>query len=99
MACGDCKHFERQKNPDTGRVLPSQPGACKYPVKWPTLPGAYYGWRGNLNWPTPSGVWPGSCDKCQMWEPKKKNAQRLIDSQGDLLRPNAGNEGPGKAQL
>lgn len=95
MACGDCKHFERARNPDTGRALPSQPGSCAYPVKWPALPGAYYGWRGHLNWPTPGGVWPGSCDKCQMWEPKSRKAQKLIDGkqQGDLLRPNATGKG------
>ena len=41
MTCGECKHYEPARNPDTNRPLPSQPGHCRYVVEWPTLPKAY----------------------------------------------------------
>lgn len=64
--CGNCKHYKPCRNPDTGRILPSQAGVCAYPVKWPELPQAYH----YASWPYPHHVWVGSCPDCKMFGSK-----------------------------
>jgi hypothetical protein len=76
MACGDCKHFEPQRNELTGRPMPSYPGRCTYPVQWPEVPDSYLQVWGRLNVPSPLPVWRHSCKSCKMFEKKGRNPKK-----------------------
>lgn len=82
--CGTCKHYEPTRNKDTGRILPSKPGTCAYPVKWPVLPESYCSY-GRVDYPRPQPVWPGSGFGCVTFEPKPIEQVRTRNSNEDLL--------------
>lgn len=71
--CGTCRHYQPTRNPDTGRVLPSQAGKCTYPVEWPELPICFraQAWGNEPRWPSRNEVWPGKlANGCAFWETK-----------------------------
>lgn len=91
MSCGTCKHYEPTRNPETGRVLRSERGHCRYPVKWPELPAAYsfnpLGARPSVNWPMVAMVW-AECDlRCALHESKSKK-NRDVNLTFPLLESN-----------
>jgi len=72
--CGDCKHYERARNPETNRPLPSQKGNCVYPVEWPNLPKSFlpdrwshFG-RRTVQFPLRRYVWKDDNEPCNMFE-------------------------------
>lgn len=74
--CGTCRHYQKTRNPDTGRALPSKAGKCAYPVEWPELPICFstgsYG-RCAVEWPRRNEVWPGTvANQCAFWEDEKR---------------------------
>ena len=75
MRCGDCKHYEPARNPETGRQLPSKQGQCTYPVEWPKLPKAFlnapqrWGCDGRyVEWPIRSKMWRDATGPCATFE-------------------------------
>ena len=74
MRCGDCKHYEPARNPETNRPLPSQDGNCTYPVEWPKLPKAFLlnpwthcGSNRSVQYPQRLSVWKDNKGPCEMF--------------------------------
>ncbi len=89
MTCGNCKHYEPARNPETGRLLPSQAGQCTYQVVWPETPTSYdvmdkWGRCGSFSPPLPQSVRSDDGSRCKMFEDKKpvpklwQKSERLI---------------------
>lgn len=81
--CGDCKHFERARNPKTGRVLPSVLiGECTYPVVWPELPKSFdplfYGWAKTIQYPRRNPVSIDNKSECKMFDAKHEKPKRQV---------------------
>ena len=77
--CGDCRHYEQARNPETNRPLPSQPGICAYPVAWPALPksflpgaGEVWGTIRRVQFPRRKEVWKDDREPCDTFEPAEK---------------------------
>ena len=75
----NCKWFEAHRNPDTGRVCPSQAGKCTWPVPWPEKwPLAFWNrdWSSRIVPPRPpvsTGIWgSGKSENCPCFERKAK---------------------------
>ena len=76
--CGDCKHYEQARSPETSRPLPSKPGICTYPVVWPDLPksflpgaGEVWGSIRRVQFPRRKEVWKDDREPCDTFEPGK----------------------------
>lgn len=86
MSCGTCKHYEPERNPETGRLLPSLQGRCVYEVKWQDLPECFsvadLAGKSMIERPYRHGMWRFQGEHCKMWEQKKKN-QRATNAQGN----------------
>ena len=87
MRCGDCKHYEPARNPETNRPLPSQDGHCTYPVEWPNLPKCFlpdyrthYGNIKRVQMPQREPVWKDDKGQCDMFDarPDKKKSSGQI---------------------
>ncbi len=88
MRCGDCKHYEPTRNPETKRPLPSQDGICAYPVQWPKLPKAFFpdprGHYGNsrrVQYPQRRSVRKDNRDPCELFveRPEKKESAAQME--------------------
>lgn len=87
MRCGDCKHYEPARNPETNRPLPSQDGNCTYPVTWPGLPKSFlpdpwshYGSARRFQYPQRRPVWKDNAEPCEKFEArptKMKAAEQM----------------------
>ena len=96
MHCGDCKHYEPARNPETNRPLPSQPGECTYPVEWPKLPKAflpdpwtYYGTRPRILFPQRRAVRKDNKESCEMFAAKAEKPKAA----DQMMMPNDRVEG------
>jgi hypothetical protein len=74
--CGNCRHYDPTRNPETGRARPSEPGRCLWkPLAWPTLAASYvtvqWGGQRAPNWPTSHTMYSHSGEDCKTWERKK----------------------------
>lgn len=105
MRCGDCKHYQPARNPETNRPLPSQDGNCAYPVEWPKLPKSFlpdawthYGSARRVQYPQRLHVWKDDKQPCEMFEarPVKKEAKATI--QMALTMPNVSSAPPHKPE-
>ena len=86
--CGTCRHYLPARNPDTGRVLPSQAGECRYEVQWPVLPMCYSSTYASPQLPRRSDVWTYSwAERCQMWEtiPEKTKKKPLAEVRQETM--------------
>lgn len=73
--CGICKYYEPERNPVTGRPMPSKPGLCTYQVRWPPLPQSYY--VGSVvQYPCKGVVYRFSGLNCLVFERKKNSLQK-----------------------
>ncbi len=81
-SCKTCTHYRPTRSADTGRVLPSQPGACAWePPPWPVLSAAYSSpavlrhWR-QIDWPRKYAVWPVDGSDCRTWQAAARKATK-----------------------
>ena len=82
--CGNCRHYEPTRSPDTGRPLPSKAGKCTVIVEWPQVPICFYLRQRNwpIVWPSRYEVWPGTQAKdCCRWETKAPKRKRVGQEQ------------------
>ena len=86
MKCGDCKHYDPARNPETGLQLPSQDGNCTYSVEWPELPKSYlpdrwdrYGSMRHIIYPQRRKVWKNDDENCAMFVAKTSKKPDQID--------------------
>ena len=94
MRCGDCKHYQPARNPETNRPLPSQYGECAYPVEWPNLPKSFLpDWRAvwgserRVQYPPRRPVWKDNKEPCEMFAVSTGKAKAAV--QMTLTMPNA----------
>jgi len=86
QCCKNCKFYNPERNPDTGRVLPSQGGQCKYVVEWPKLPDSMLQWRKNtVMWR--SKMWPYNGENCSVFEPIKGKGRNHKKQSGKTQLP------------
>lgn len=95
MRCGDCRHYEPARNPETNRPLPSQDGHCVYPVTWPKLPKAFlpgpwtsFGCVRRMQFPQRRPMWKDNAEPCEVFEArvtKTKEAAHMTFDGTELL--------------
>ena len=85
MRCGDCKHYEPARNPDTGRQLPSKEGHCMYQVEWPKLPKSFlpdrwhcYGNMRVVQYPQRLAMWKNNDERCETFEARPPKAKAAV---------------------
>lgn len=86
MTCKNCKYYEPERNPETGRPLPSKQGRCVYEVDWPDLPDCFMeealSGRSRIQYPYRRGMWPLQGEHCKTWE-QKDTQKRITKTQGN----------------
>ena len=88
MTCGTCRFYQPARNPDTGRVLPSQPGECGYEVVMPAMPFSMFVWdtarfgrKVRPSRPMKAHVRPGDGAECECWAAKAKPNAKLASAE------------------
>ena len=90
MICGTCHYYQPARNPKTGRLLPSQPGDCRYEVVMPAIPYSMYVWDLARHWsrvrPSLRKIHVGRDDgaNCECWAAKAKPAIKSAAVQVEL---------------
>lgn len=86
--CGTCRLFEPTRNPETGRVRPTEPGQCTWqPPEWPVMAASYsrMQWSGPPapDWPTKHRMFTHDGASCKTWAAKKR--AKAADRQASLI--------------
>lgn len=84
--CGNCRWFVPVRNPKTGRIRPSQAGACSYVVVFPLIPMCYPSVASILPHALKAGMWPDSGDRCECFEEKGGKPTKAIQKVEGVLK-------------
>ena len=81
--CSNCLHYAPTRSTETGRILPSKPGRCQYPVLRSPIPQCYDHLE-NVVAMARIPVWPEYGDKCKCFSPKTER-ERAVEAKAETL--------------
>ncbi len=90
--CGTCNWFKPDRNPKTGRILPSVAAVCtwddfEWPTEWPEAYTQVY--RGVVK-PSPSKTWADYGENCPCWAEKARQPGRSRSRTVQVQLPGVG---------